>query len=110
MIGHDVIVQAAIQPFGISCMENKKDINLFSRLTIMNILGRGGKSYIIVAISTTLVTEHGFNKDCYLNLAATAKAACMVRGYTIYGHKFGMGIPTGNQQLNNLPSNKLKDK
>ena len=35
-IAHDIIVQAAAQPLGTSCMENEDSINLFSKLIITN--------------------------------------------------------------------------
>ena len=47
MITHGVSVQSSVQPFGTSCMENENNMNLFSRLIIMNEQEEDGKSYTI---------------------------------------------------------------
>ena len=108
-IAHDVIVEAAVQPFGTSRTENESENNLFSRLIIMNGRGGAGKSYTIDAILTTLVNKHEFGEDCYLKLATTGKAACVIGGYTVHSHKFGMGLPIGNAKYKKITHNRLKD-
>ena len=75
----------------------------------MNGRGGAGKSYTINTILTTLVNEHGLGEDCYLKLATTGKAACVIGGYTVHSHKFGMGLPVGDHKLKELSKNRLKD-
>ena len=79
MIAGDTIVQAAIQASRRSCTENKNNFNLFTRPIIINGRGGAGKSYIIDTILTTLVTEHGWYKDCHLNLVKIGKADYLIR-------------------------------
>ena len=67
----------------------------------MNGQGRSGKFYMIHAILTSLVNEHGVDKDCYLKLPMTGKVACLIRGYNVHSHQFGIGILKGNTKLNN---------
>ena len=92
-------MQAAVQPFGKSCMENKNDTNLFSRLIVRNRQRGAKKSYMIDSILITVVNEHHFDEECFLKLSTSGKTACLIGEYTIYIHYFGMGIPTDNTKL-----------
>ena len=73
-ISHDIIVQVYIQDHGTSHTENKYSLDYFTRLIIMNEYVRAEKSYKIDTCLTTLVTEHGWNKDNCVNLATTSKS------------------------------------
>ena len=61
-MARDVIVQSDVQLPGASCTENENNINLFSRLIIMNGQGGAGKSYTIDLILTTLVHEYHLDR------------------------------------------------
>ena len=37
------------------------------------------------------------------------KAACVIGGYTVHSHKFGMGLPVGDRKLNELSKNRLQE-
>ena len=72
-------------------------MDVFSRLIVMNWQGGSGKSYTIDSILTTFVKGQGLDEDCYLKLATTGKAACLIRGYNIHSDQFGMDILMGSK-------------
>ena len=48
----------------------------------MNGQGGSGKSSTIDKILTSLLNEYDLDEDCYLKLATTDKAICLIKGYT----------------------------
>ena len=83
-------------------MENGDNMDSFIRLIVMNGQGGTGKSYTIDTVLTTLVNEYGLDEDCYSKLATTGKATCLIGGYNLHIHQFGMGIPVGNKNKINI--------
>ena len=49
------------------------------------------------------------DEDCYLKLITTSKVACLIGGYNVHSHQFGMGTTVGNKKMHDLLQNKLKD-
>ena len=64
---------------------------------------------MIDTILTIIVNEHGVDEDCQLKLATTDKTSCLIGEYTVHSYQFGIDIPTGNEKLYKLTSNRLKD-
>ena len=61
MITYDVIVQAAVQPFGSSCRKNENNMDSFSMLIAMNEQEGAGKSYTIDKNLITVTNEHNLD-------------------------------------------------
>ena len=38
----------------------------------------------------------------------TGKEACLIGGYTVHSHQFGMGIPSGNKKLHKYFKKKVE--
>ena len=68
-----------------------------------------GKYYTLDTILTTLVNEYDLAEDGYLKLHTAGKEGCLIGGYTVHIHQFGMNIPMVETKLNELFLHRLRD-
>lgn len=73
-----------------SCTDGGDEIG---RLQILLSTGGCGKSYVIDAVITTLMTKHGYSEDMFSVCATTiGKAATNINGSTFQNYSDGLGI------------------